>query len=112
MEAESTYMLNGLYKVAFRGPAGQGGGVVVIRDGTFAGGDSALYYIGTMAETGADLKVRLEVHRHTDGMSSVFGVDDVNIELTGAITGDGAAFSVNGPAGSNFNANGTRIRNL
>lgn len=81
-------MLNGTYSVEFMTENGNGSGVVVINNGTIRGGDSSMYYVGTMTEKDDEVtaKVRAAIHSQVIGMASVFGVDEVNIELTGKLT--------------------------
>ena len=81
---------DGLYKVAFLTPLGNGAGVVHLLGGKMWGGDAALYYIGTYTETGDQLSASVTTNRHTDGYGSVFGVDRVHISLRGKVTGNTA----------------------
>ena len=85
-------MQNGLYKVEFRTPLGFGAGVVVLRDGKLQGGDSTMFYVGDYSESGQDFTARVEGKKHTTlpGLTSVFGVDNTHIKLTGKTNGDAA----------------------
>ncbi len=85
-------MQNGLYKVAFQTPMGQGAGVVVIADGTVKGGDSGMYYVGTFQEVTDQFTATLHVQRHSNmaGVPSVFGVDNVHLTLPGTSTNTSA----------------------
>ena len=86
-------MRNGLYKVEFQTPLGSGSGVVVLHDGRIRGGDSIIYYVGTYTENGNQFsaEVRTDSYAKVPGMTSVFGMDKVNIKLQGASNGDTAA---------------------
>ena len=83
-------MRNGLYKADFQTQRGSGHGVVVIADGKITGGDSMMYYVGTYTETNNQFTAQLNVDRHSNiaGMQPVFGVNRVNITLTGTVSGD------------------------
>lgn len=82
-------MQNGLYKVSFQVPGDSGDGVVFLRDGQIWGGDSIMYYRGTYAVSGDQFtaQVKTDAHSKTPGMASVFGIDKVDISLTGKHTG-------------------------
>ena len=83
-------MRDGLYKVHFRTPRGEGAGVVVLQSGRVLGGDAAMYYVGTYSEDGDRFTADIHARMHTKGpgFGSVFGVDDVVIHLSGLTTGD------------------------
>lgn len=85
-------MQNGLYRVTFQTPMGQGAGVVVVEDGTVRGGDSGMYYVGTFQEANNQFTATLRVRRHSNqlGIPSVFGIDDVNLTLQGTSTANSA----------------------
>ena len=78
-------MQNGTYRVEFITKNGTGTGVVIIHDGQVRGGDSSMVYVGTMSQEGKTVtaQVKAEVHSQVAGMASVFGVNTVNITLTG-----------------------------
>ena len=91
-------MENGLYKVEFRTPLGAGAGVVFLQNGRIHGGNSAMFYTGSMFEQGNDLTAQVEGNIHTQmaGMQSVFGVNHTHISLKG--TGNGKTASFTGTA--------------
>ena len=62
---------------------GEGAGVVSLRDGKFAGGDSAMIYRGTITHTGNDIEAQVTVARHNQGMQSVLGIDNASLSLKG-----------------------------
>jgi hypothetical protein len=78
----------GLYKVEFSAGAGRGAGVVVLLGGRVRGGDTSMYYIGSYTLKEDNFNATIDVRRHTPGMQSVFGVDNVNLRLSGRIAGD------------------------
>lgn len=85
-------MQNGLYKVSFITPKGQGTGVVVITDGSIKGGDASMYYTGTFEEKNNQVTGKLRVRKHSDvpGIVSVFGLDDIHLSLQGTSTNTSA----------------------
>ena len=91
-------MENGLYKVEFRTPIGFGSGVVFLHDGKLHGGDSGMFYTGSMSEEGNNLTAQVEGNIHTQmvGLQSVFGVNHTHISLKG--TGNGKTASFTGTA--------------
>ena len=84
-------MRNGLYKVNFRTPMGEGIGIITLLDGKVRGGDLGLFYVGTYQEKGEDFTAEVLTGRHTNqGVASVFGTDVVHISLTGRFSGNTA----------------------
>ncbi len=88
-------MKDGIYKVNFKTGNGSGTGIVVFASGSVRGGDSLMYYTGTVKESENEIKVSLRVRKHSDvpGMRSVLGSDDANLELSGTSTNDTATVS-------------------
>lgn len=79
-------MQNGLYKVSFETPLGEGAGVVMLREGQILGGDSLRQYVGSYTQSGNRFCATIEVNRHTlsdVGARSVFGREDVQISIQG-----------------------------
>jgi hypothetical protein len=74
---------DGFYGVRFKTPRGEGAGVVVLSNGKLRGGDSALAYSGAFSQNEDAFTATVATSRHAQGMLSVFGVDAVNISLTG-----------------------------
>jgi hypothetical protein len=77
---------NARYSVWFRTPAGEGYGVVSLMDGDVSGGDNISSYTGTCVQDGDKFAATIAVKRHTQGPPSVFGVDNVDITLSGKST--------------------------
>lgn len=106
-------MKDGLYKVAFQTPLGQGSGVVVLQGGKLSGGDSAMYYVGnyTLNADKFTAEVRTDAHSQAPGMQPVFGRDQVTIRLTGTTDGDTAKTTGTAPEapGVSFQASLTRL---
>jgi hypothetical protein len=106
-------MQNGLYKVEFQTPLGAGAGVVFLDNGKIRGGDSAMFYVGSLSQKGEELTAEVEGKLHTNapGMSSVFGVNHTHINLRGSGTGTSATFTGRAKETPNvaFSAKLTRI---
>ena len=66
-------MKNGLYIARFSTPMDDGAGVIVIQDGEVRGGDSGMYYFGTVTHTDDKLQVKMRVRRHYEAAISVVG---------------------------------------
>ncbi|WP_105403437.1 GrlR family regulatory protein [Neorhizobium sp. T7_12] len=106
-------MRNGLYKVQFQTPNDIGYGVVFAQDGKMWGGDSAIYYVGSYSLDGDTLTatVKTDVHSKYPGSGSVFGKDQVTIQITGTVNGDTINARGSSPQapGIGFNATMTRL---
>ena len=79
----------GLYKVEFSTKIGAGVGVVVLDGGKLRGGDIAIAYLGTYTEEGDTFSAKVRTLRHSSppGVISVFGEDDLRVELNGTVSG-------------------------
>jgi hypothetical protein len=77
---------NAKYSVWFRTPQGEGYGIVSLMDGNVSGGDNISEYTGTYVQDGDKFAATIAVRRHTQGQPSVFGIDSVDITLTGKST--------------------------
>jgi hypothetical protein len=77
---------NSKYSVWFRTSKGDGYGIVSLMDGEVSGGDDISSYIGTYTQEGDSFSAAIAVRRHTQGPASVFGVDNVDLTLSGKST--------------------------
>ena len=77
---------NGSYSAWYRTSLREGAGVVVLKDGKLTGGDTVLAYTGTYLQDGDRFTASLTTQRHSAGQPSVFGIDNVNLTLTGKST--------------------------
>src|SRR6266849_4349202 len=77
---------NAEYSVWFRTPEGEGHGVISLMDGGVSGGDNLSSYTGTYVQDGDKFAATIAVRRHTQGPPSVFGIDNVDITLSGKST--------------------------
>lgn len=88
-------MREGIYAVTFKGPAGDGHGMIVIQGNTIYGGDNAYWYKGTLAEDGASVRGEAHCEKHSNAASSVFGsANSFDLVLEGNATN--SSFSVEG----------------
>ena len=89
---------DGKYSVWFRTPLAEGTGVVVLApNGRLSGGDTVLSYTGHWRTDGEQFEATVFTARHSPGQPSVFGVDDLDISLTGRSKG-GVTASCKGTA--------------
>src|ERR1700681_85656 len=77
---------NSRYSVWFRTPQGEGYGIVSLMDGNVSEGDSISEYTGTYVQDGDKFSATIAVRRHTQGQPSVFGIDNVDLTLSGKST--------------------------
>jgi hypothetical protein len=78
---------NGKYSAWFRTPLGEGTGVVMLRDGKVTGSDTVLAYTGSYRQAGDEFTAHIFTTRHAPGQLSVFGIDNVDLTLTGKSAG-------------------------
>ncbi|MEO6783468.1 MAG: hypothetical protein ABI407_18465 [Bradyrhizobium sp.] len=79
-------LLNGSYSAWFRTRQGEGTGVVELKDGKLIGDDTVIAYTGSYLEDGDRFTASIVTERHSEGQPSVFGIDNVDITLTGKST--------------------------
>ena len=84
---------DGHYTAWFRTELGQGTGRVHLRDGKISGSDAFIRYGGSYRIDGNQFTALLTTQRHTAGPPSVFGIDEVEIQLTGTARGNFALCS-------------------
>lgn len=89
----------GLYAIRFQTPFGGGAGVAYLEDGKLRGGDSMMAYVGSYNENKGTLNADVHAYVHTNvpGMTSVFGVDQVDIHLHGTVSGGNANLTGTAP---------------
>ena len=84
---------DGEYTAWFRTSQGQGTGRVTLSKGRISGEDAFISYGGTYAVDGNQFTATLTTRRHTPGRPTVFGIDEVEIELVGTASGRFASCS-------------------
>jgi hypothetical protein len=89
---------DGEYRAWFRTARGEGTGVGRLAKGRISGGDTVITYGGTYKVAGDRFTATLTTRRHAAGQASVFGIDEVELKLTGRSKGTIATCSgtVNG----------------
>jgi hypothetical protein len=78
---------DGKYAAWFRTQRGQGTGVVHLAQGRIVGGDSFFTYGGTYQVDEQRFTAVLTTRRHAEGPPTVFGLDEVEIKLSGVCNG-------------------------
>jgi hypothetical protein len=86
---------NGLYTIQIEmsdGGHGRTHGIIVLRDGKIAGGDSYFYYTGTYTGDRGKWRGELTTHEHTKsaGTLPLFGGREVTCGFSGVYSADGA----------------------
>ena len=84
---------NGKYSAWYRTPLGEGTGIVVLQDGNVSGGDTVIAYSGSYRQDGDTFSADIAIKRHSVGQLTVFGIDNVDISLTGKIHRHGRVVS-------------------
>lgn len=74
---------NGSYSAWFKTQRGEGTGIVELNDGKVTGGDTVLTYTGSYAEDGDAFTALIFTERHSPGQPSVFGIDNVELTVSG-----------------------------
>jgi len=78
---------DGKYTAWFRTSHGEGTGIVQLADGKISGGDSAFAYSGSYQVDDDRFTAALTTRRFAEGPPTVFGVDEVEVKLTGKSNG-------------------------
>lgn len=79
----------GKYSVWFKTPVGEGAGVVEFGpDGKLDGGDSTFAYAGNWTQQGEHFKASLSARRVAPGPPGVFGLDEIDIVVSGRSVDD------------------------
>ncbi|MGY4500909.1 hypothetical protein ACVWYH_004840 [Bradyrhizobium sp. GM24.11] len=74
----------GKYSVWFKTPVGEGAGVVEFGpDGKLGGGDSTFAYVGIWTQQGEHFRANLSARRVAPGPPGVFGLDEIDIVVSG-----------------------------
>lgn len=84
---------DGKYAAWFRTPHGQGTGIVHLADGRISGGDSFFNYAGSYHIENDRFTAVLTTGRHAEGAPTLFGPDEIELELSGVCNGTTATCS-------------------
>lgn len=77
-------MRDGKYAAWFRTPRGQGTGIVHLAEGRISGSDSFITYGGSYQfDDDQRFTAVLTTRRHAEGPPTVFGLDEVEVSLSG-----------------------------
>jgi len=89
-------IIEGRYSAWFRTPIGEGAGVVEFGpDGKLSGGDTTFSYFGDWEQVGKRFKAALSAKRTSPGPPGVFGMDEIDIVVSGYSDG-GTSLSCRG----------------
>jgi hypothetical protein len=104
-------MKDGLYSVRFQTSKVVGTGVVFLQNGKLRGGDTSMWYSGQYTDSAGKFTANVAVARHAQGLLSVFGIDNLNIVLTGNSTDTTGQASGYSPqvTGVSFSASFSRL---
>jgi hypothetical protein len=78
---------DGKYAAWFRTSRGQGTGIVHLVQGRISGSDCFITYGGTYEVEEDRFTAVLTTRRHAEGMPTVFGIDEVEVNLAGVCNG-------------------------
>jgi hypothetical protein len=84
---------DGEYAVWFKTPGGEGTGIIFLVNGKIAGGDSVLSYSGRYEVNEDRFTATLSTKRFAAGHPSLFGIDEIELKLTGHVNGMTASCS-------------------
>jgi T3SS negative regulator,GrlR len=84
---------DGEYAAWYKTPRGEGTGIVVLANGKITGSDAVLAYSGSYKVDGDHLSALVFTERHSPGQASLFGIDDIELELDGKLSGNTVACS-------------------
>ena len=88
--------IEGRYSAWFKTPIGEGAGVVEFRpDGRLSGRDTTFSYDGNWTQEGKRFKATLSARRTAPGPPGVFGMDEIEIVISGDFN-DSASISCTG----------------
>ena len=74
---------NGSYSAWYRIPQKEGTAIIALNDGKITGGDGGLAYSGTYFQNGDLFSAVITTWRQTPGLPSIFGIDNIDLTLTG-----------------------------
>src|ERR1700754_4362744 len=83
----SSMQRDGEYTAWYRTSRGEGTGVVYLLDGKISGGDCFFDYGGSYQVEDDRFIATLTTRRRADGPTTVFGLDEIEVKLTGEARG-------------------------
>lgn len=92
-------MQDGLYGVKFQTPFGAGSGVLVKVGDRVYGGDTAFAWDGMLSGSGGQLGGQLQVRKHDQSMTSVFGpLSEFVLDFNGSAQGQSVTLQATTPS--------------
>lgn len=82
---------DGQYAAWYKTPRGEGTGILFLANGKITGGDGALTYSGSYEVDQERFTAVVSTKRHAAGPPTLFGIDEVEIEIAGKSTGTTAS---------------------
>ena len=82
---------DGQYAAWFKTPRGEGTGILLLANGKITGGDHVLTYSGSYQVDEDRFTAVVSTRRHGAGLPTLFGIDEVQIEVAGKSTGTTAS---------------------
>ena len=81
-------MQEGLYRIRYRTPLGESGGVCMFQKGQIVGGGQVLYIVGTYEVRGTRFTGEFVARKHANvrDLSPVLGLNDFHVHLEGTVT--------------------------
>ena len=82
---------DGQYAAWFKTPRGEGTGILLLANGKITGRDHLLTYSGSYQVDEDRFTAVVSTKRHAEGKPTLFGIDEVQIEVAGKSTGTTAS---------------------
>jgi hypothetical protein len=79
---------DGEYAAWYKTPRGEGTGIIVLANGKLTGSDAVLAYSGSCQIDGDHISALVCTSRHSPGQASLFGIDDIELEVEGNLNGN------------------------
>jgi len=76
---------DGEYAAWYKTPRGEGTGIIVLVNGKLSGGDAVLAYSGSYEINGDRFTAVVFTERHSPGQPSLFGIDNLELEVEGKL---------------------------
>ena len=84
---------DGEYAAWYKTPRGEGTGIIILANGKLTGSDSVLAYSGSYEINGNRFTAVVFTERHSPGQPSLFGIDNIELDVEGQLNGKTVACS-------------------
>jgi hypothetical protein len=84
---------DGEYAAWYKTPRGEGTGMIILAKGKLTGSDSVLAYSGSYEFNEDRFTAVVFTERHSPGQPSLFGIDNIELEVEGKVNGKTVACS-------------------